>query len=200
MDYNFCTDLTYDLPFCFVLKRKIGPTAKQSLKQTADCTAQQSQIDHWTKNLKSLLPSPCTAFPSPPRSHGPRDPKRFGREEKWGLGTRQKSLKNTVCCRLMHDARSTKMACILSSVLKVWVLILRFILEIFLKFCKFQPRYSYKYILIKNKHTKKQTKECLLGLRGTHQTKPSSLACSASLFVIVCLWHRTAAFFFYAFE
>ena len=33
-------------PFCFVLKRKIGAAAKQSLKQTADCTAPQSQIDH----------------------------------------------------------------------------------------------------------------------------------------------------------
>ena len=48
---------------------------------------------------------PVRRFPSPSRSirfgdvseangretfsHGPRDPKRFGREEKWGLGTRQ---------------------------------------------------------------------------------------------------------------
>ena len=55
------------------------------------------------------LPGPCTAFSQSLSvnsfsvtyswrtggkhfltfSHGPRDPKRFGREEKWGLGTRQ---------------------------------------------------------------------------------------------------------------
>ena len=44
---------------------------------------------------------PVRRFPSSSRSirfgdlseangHGPRDPKRFGREDKWGLGTRQK--------------------------------------------------------------------------------------------------------------
>ena len=31
-----------NLPFCFVLKRKLGAAAKQSINQTADCTAQQS--------------------------------------------------------------------------------------------------------------------------------------------------------------
>ena len=60
-------------------------------------------------NVRWRLPSPCTAFSQSPSvnsfrwrirgewagnaltfSHGPRDPKRFGREENWGLGTRQR--------------------------------------------------------------------------------------------------------------
>ena len=47
-------------------KRKTGAAAKHLLKQTADCTALQSQIDwtiepwnHWTKNLKSLKNIVC---------------------------------------------------------------------------------------------------------------------------------------------
>ena len=57
-------------------------------------------------NIELSLPSPCTVFSQSLSvnsfrwriqderagntfSHGPRDPKRFGREEKWGLGTRQ---------------------------------------------------------------------------------------------------------------
>ena len=47
-------------------KRKTGVSAKHLLKQTADCTVLQSQIDwtieplnHWTKNLKSLKNMVC---------------------------------------------------------------------------------------------------------------------------------------------
>ena len=66
------------------------------------------------------LPSPCTAFSQSLSvnsfgwrirgeragnaltfSHGPRDPKRFGREEKWGLGTRQPQTHThtQTCCK-----------------------------------------------------------------------------------------------------
>ena len=58
-------------------------------------------------SLRGTLPSPCSAFSQSLSvnslrwlirgeragntfSHGPHDPKRFGREEKWGLGTRQR--------------------------------------------------------------------------------------------------------------
>ena len=45
-------------------KRKTGAAAKHLLKQTADCTALQSQMtiepwNHWTKNLKSLKNMVC---------------------------------------------------------------------------------------------------------------------------------------------
>ena len=61
--------------------------------------------------LGRLLPNPCTVFSQSlwvnsfrwrirgeragKISHGPRDPKRFGREEKWDLGTRQGRLQVT---------------------------------------------------------------------------------------------------------
>lgn len=44
-------------------------------------------------------------------------------------------------------------------------LILEFIFKLFLKFCKFQPRYSYKYIVIKRKSVLNVTKHCyVIGL------------------------------------
>ena len=70
-----------------------------NLKKTKDsfedsfpiCVFQRCNSKHW-----SCLPSPlsCLTFEDfcvgLTFSHGPRDPKRFGREEKWGLGTRQR--------------------------------------------------------------------------------------------------------------
>ena len=64
-----------------------------------------------------ILPSPCTAFSQSLSvnsfqwrirdeqfSHGPRDPKRFGREEKWGLGTRQAYIDDISCLLLLRTS------------------------------------------------------------------------------------------------
>ena len=64
----------------------------------------------WRKWILVLGPClvPVRRFPSPSPhqltfSHGPRDPKRFGREEKWGLGTRQPRAKD--CTKKGNPAR-----------------------------------------------------------------------------------------------
>ena len=65
---------------------------------------------------------------------------------------------------------SNKMACTLSSALKVWVLILRFIFEIFLNFANFSLDTLIKYILIEKqpyKQTNKQ-KSLLKKVREAH--------------------------------
>ena len=78
----------------------VSSHSKVSILYSVSCRADLSEISilklHNTSIRLCLVP--VRRFPSPSPSirfrwltfsHGPRDPKRFGREEKWGLGTRQ---------------------------------------------------------------------------------------------------------------
>ena len=81
--------------------------ALETLLCFENCSSSNCLLSSWRR----FLPSPCTAFSQSfsvnsfrwrirgeragnafTFSHGPRDPKRFAREEKWGLGTRQASV------------------------------------------------------------------------------------------------------------
>ena len=105
--------------------------ALETLLCFENCSSSNCLLTSWRR----FLPSPCTAFSQSfsvnsfrwrirgeragnafTFSHGPRDPKRFGREEKWGLGTRQASVP---CLRVAVLFSSGRRYRLVSSCLRV---------------------------------------------------------------------------------